>query len=105
MASSDVKTKRLSATGSAGVGPARIRQLQVKTTTGTPRLTMTDGNGGSTVLDMDLDADDTHSVNIPEEGLPNVISAELRPELCRYLGNRFLQLGVSWREMRSKRSI
>lgn len=69
MASSDVKTKRLSATGSAGVGPARIRQLQVKTTTGTPRLTMTDGNGGSTVLDMDLDADDTHSVNIPEEGL------------------------------------
>ena len=69
MASSDVKTKRLSATGSAGVGPARIRQLQVKTTTGTPRLTMTDGNGGSTVLDMDLNADDTHSVNIPEEGL------------------------------------
>ena len=69
MASSDVKTKRLSATGSAGVGAARIRQLQVKTTTGTPRLTMTDGNGGSTVLDMDLNADDTHSVNIPEEGL------------------------------------
>jgi hypothetical protein len=69
MASSDVKTKRLSATGSAGVGPARIRQLQVKTTTGAPRLTMTDGNGGSTVLDMDLNADDTHSVNIPEEGL------------------------------------
>lgn len=69
MASSDVKTKRLSATGSAGVGPARIRQLQVKTTTGTPRLTMTDGNGGATVLDMDLNADDTHSVNIPEEGL------------------------------------
>lgn len=69
MASSDVKTKRLSATGSAGVGPARIRQLQVKTTTGSPRLTMTDGNGGATVLDMDLNADDTHSVNIPEEGL------------------------------------
>jgi len=69
MANSDVKTKRLSATGSAGVGPARIRQLQVKTTTGTPRLTMTDGNGGATVLDMDLNADDTHSVNIPEEGL------------------------------------
>jgi hypothetical protein len=38
MAGSDVKAKRLAATGSAGVGPARIRQIQVLTTTGTPRL-------------------------------------------------------------------
>jgi hypothetical protein len=69
MAGSDVKTKRLDATGSAGVGPARIRQVQVKTTTGSPRLTITDGNGGATVLDMDLNASDTHSVNIPDEGM------------------------------------
>jgi hypothetical protein len=45
MAGSDVKAKRLTATGSVGVGPARIRQIQVLTTTGTPRLTITDGNG------------------------------------------------------------
>ena len=69
MAGSDVKSKRLSSTGSAGVGPARIRQVQIKTTTGSPRITFTDGNGGSTVLDMDLDASDTHSVNIPDEGI------------------------------------
>ena len=69
MAGSDVRTKRLTATGSAAVGPARIRQIQVKTTTGSPRLTFTDGNGGTTVLDMDLDASDTHSVNIPDEGM------------------------------------
>jgi len=69
MAGSDVKAKRLAATGSAGVGPARIRQVQIKTTTGTPRITFTDGNGGSTVLDMNLDASDTHSVNIPDEGI------------------------------------
>lgn len=69
MAGSDVKTKRLAATGSAAVGPARIRQVQVKTTTGSPRLTITDGNGGETVLDMDLNASDTHSVNIPDEGI------------------------------------
>jgi hypothetical protein len=69
MSGSDVKTKRLAATGSAGVGPARIRQIQIKTDTGTPRFTVTDGNGGSTVLDMDLNASDTHSVNIPDEGL------------------------------------
>ena len=69
MAGSDVKAKRLTGTGSAGVGPARIRQVQIKTDTGTPRITFTDGNGGATVLDMDLDASDTHSVNIPDEGI------------------------------------
>jgi len=69
MAGSDIRTKRLAATGSAAVGPARIRQIQIKTTTGSPRLTITDGNGGAVVLDMDLDASDTHSVNIPDEGI------------------------------------
>jgi hypothetical protein len=69
MAGSDVKAKRLTATGSAGVGPARIRQIQVLTTTGAPRLTVTDGNGGATVLDLDFLASDSHSVNIPAEGI------------------------------------
>lgn len=69
MAGSDIRTKRLAAAGSAAVGPARIRQIQIKTTTGSPRLTVTDGNGGATVLDMDLNASDTHSVNIPDEGI------------------------------------
>jgi len=69
MADSDVKSKRITATGSLGVGPARIRQIQLKTTTGTPRLTVTDGNGGSTVLDLDFNASDTHSVNIPSNGI------------------------------------
>ena len=69
MAGSDVKAKRLTATGSAGVGPARIRQIQVLTTTGSPRLTITDGNGGATVLDLDFLASDSHSVNIPAEGI------------------------------------
>ena len=69
MAGSDVRAIRLTGTGSAGVGVARIRQVQIKTDTGSPRLTITDGNGGATVLDMDLDASDTHSVNIPDEGL------------------------------------
>ena len=69
MAGSDVKSIRLTGTGSAGVGPVRIRQVQVQTATGSPRITFTDGEGGSTVLDMDLKADDTHSVNIPDEGI------------------------------------
>lgn len=69
MAGSDVQSKRLTSTGSAGVGPARIRQIQVLTASGTPRLTITDGNGGATVLDLDFLASDSHSVNIPAEGI------------------------------------
>lgn len=69
MASSDIKSKRVTATGSLAVGPARIRQIQVLTTTGTPRLTITDGNGGGTVLDLDFVASDSHSVNIPADGI------------------------------------
>ena len=49
MAGSDVRSKRLTATGSAGLGPARIRQVQVKTTTGSPRFTVTDGDSGADV--------------------------------------------------------
>ena len=30
---------------------------------------MTDGSGGSTVLDLDFSASETHSVNIPDEGI------------------------------------
>ena len=69
MADSDVKSKRITATGSLGVGPARIRQIQLKTAAGTPRLTVTDGNGGSTVVDLDFNASTTHSVNIPSNGI------------------------------------
>ena len=69
MAGSDVRAKRITSTGSVGVGPARIRQIQLKTASGTPRLTVTDGNGGATVLDLDFNASDTDSVNIPDEGI------------------------------------
>lgn len=69
MSDSDVQSKRITATGSLAVGSARIRQIQLKTTSGTPRLTITDGNGGSTVLDLDFNASDTHSVNIPSNGI------------------------------------
>lgn len=70
MAGSDVKTIRLTAAGSAGVGPARIRQIQVLTdNVGAGRLTITDGNGGSTALDIDFLQNDSHSINIPDEGI------------------------------------
>lgn len=69
MSRSDVQTKRITATGSVGVGPARIRQIQVLSVAGSPRLTITDGSGGNTVLDLDFAASDSHSVNIPADGI------------------------------------
>ena len=69
MANSDVKTKRLTGTGAASVGRARLRQIQVLTASGAGRLTLTDGSGGATVLDIDFSASETHSVNIPDEGV------------------------------------
>jgi len=70
MANSDVKSKRLTGAGAASVGRARLRQIQILTSSGgAGRLTLTDGNGGSTVLDLDFLASDSHSVNIPDEGL------------------------------------
>ena len=68
--SSDVLTKRVTGTGSLAVGPARVRQVQVLTNNGgAGRLTVTDGDGGSTVLDLDFLASDSHSVNIPDDGI------------------------------------
>jgi hypothetical protein len=67
--SSDVQAKRVTGTGSLAVGPARIRQIHVLSGSGTPRLTISDGNGGATVLDLDLKASDVHAVNIPDAGI------------------------------------
>ena len=67
---SDVKAKRVTGTGSLAVGPARVRQVQVLTNaTGAGRLTITNGNGGALVLDIDFLASDSHSINIPDNGL------------------------------------
>jgi len=70
MSNSDVQAKRVTTAASLGVGPARIRQVQVLTTgDGAGRLTITDGSGGATVLDLDFLASDSHSVNIPDWGI------------------------------------
>ena len=69
MANSDVRAKRLTGTGAASVGRARLRQVQVLVGGGAGRLTLTTGNGGSTIVDLDFVQSSTHSVNIPDEGL------------------------------------
>ena len=66
--SSDIKMKRVTATGALAVGRARIRQLQV-TTTGAARFTITDGSGGAVLLDLDFVTDSTHIAYIPDMGI------------------------------------
>jgi hypothetical protein len=69
MANSDVKAKRLTGTGAASVGRSRLRQVHVLTGGSNGRLTLTDGNGGATVLDIDFVASDSQPINIPDQGL------------------------------------
>jgi hypothetical protein len=70
MSSSDIATKRITSTGSLGVGPARVRQVQVLTGSGgAGRLTLTDGSGGATLLDVDFVVSTAHSINIPSDGV------------------------------------
>ena len=69
MSGSDVKSKRVTATGALSIGRSRLRMLVVTTTATAGRLTMTDGNGGETLLDVDLVASNTHNFYIPEEGI------------------------------------
>ena len=66
--SSDIKMKRVTATGALAVGRARIRQVQV-TTTGAARLTITNGVGGAVLLDLDFVSGITHASNIPDLGI------------------------------------
>lgn len=69
MARSDIKAKRVTTTGAVAIGRSRIRQLQVTVGAGVGRVTITDGSGGAVILDLDFAASDTHSVNIPSDGV------------------------------------
>jgi len=66
----DITAKRRTSGGSVSGGPARLRQLQVKSAdSGTPRIVLKDGDGGTSVLDITFTNTDTHSVNIPGNGI------------------------------------
>lgn len=70
MSGSDVKSKRVTGTGALGIGRSRLRMIVVTTTaTGAGRLTITNGDGGATLIDADMVASTTHNFYIPEEGV------------------------------------
>lgn len=70
MAGSDVKAKRVTATGALAIGRARIRHITALVdNTGAGRFTITDGNAGPTILDVDLAANSFSTIDIPDEGI------------------------------------
>ena len=70
MAGSDIKSKRVTATGALSIGRSRLRLIVATTTgAGAGRLTLTNGDGGATLVDIDLVASTTHNVYVPEEGV------------------------------------
>jgi hypothetical protein len=70
MAGSDVKAKRVTATGAVAIGRARVRHLTVLVNNdGAGRVTLTDGNGGPTLLDVDLAQNSFSTIDIPDEGV------------------------------------
>jgi len=64
----DVSSKRLTGTGAASIGRARIRQV-VATFSGAGRITLTSGNGGATKMDLDFAAAGTYDIFIPGTGV------------------------------------
>jgi len=69
MYASDVRAKRVTGTGALSLGRARLGALIATIGAGPGRLTLTDGVGGPTVIDMDFIASDTHHITIPGDGV------------------------------------
>lgn len=70
MANSDVKAKRFTATGALSIGRARIRHVTaLVSNAGAGRLTITEGNGGATILDVDMAANGFATIDVPDEGI------------------------------------
>jgi hypothetical protein len=67
---SDVKSVRVTTTGTAYNGPARLKALWFVTEAGAPRITLTDGSGGPALLDLSAaSAADTQSFCLPDAGI------------------------------------
>lgn len=63
----DISSKRLTGTGAVGIGRARIRMI-VATLSGAGRITLTNGSGGATKIDLDYQAAGTYDIMLPGTG-------------------------------------
>lgn len=69
MEAANVRAVRYTTTGACGVGRARLVGMSVTAAGGTPRLTITEGSGGTTRIDLDFHPSGTYPVDIPGDGI------------------------------------
>lgn len=69
MEAANVRAKRFTTTGACGVGRARLVGVVVTAGAGTPRLTITEGSGGTTLLDVDFNQNGTYTFDVPGDGI------------------------------------
>lgn len=69
MEASNVKAVRFTGTGACGVGRSRIVGISVLAGAGTPRLTITEGVGGTTRIDLDFLQSASHWIEVPGDGV------------------------------------
>jgi hypothetical protein len=76
--SSDVKAKKITATGALAVGPARIKGLSF-VQPGTPgSIVVRDGGAtGAVLLDLDLTSTSTSYIDLPHDGIRSVADPHL----------------------------
>lgn len=67
--SDNVRAKRVTATGALSFGRSRIIGLNVVTGATAGRLTITNGVGGSTLLDIDTQASTVTYIRLPDDGI------------------------------------
>jgi len=75
----DVKSVRLTATGVAFPTRTRVRAVYLTGTAGAGSLTLRDGPGGDILLQLDTQANQDASVDIPSDGIlfQNTVDATL----------------------------
>ena len=68
---SDIQATRGTATGSIVAPSIRLRAISISNNTGSAgSLTLTNGNGGTILLVLDVPAGDVLTLNMPQDGIP-----------------------------------
>jgi len=68
---SDVQATQASGTGSVVSPAVRLRGISISNNTASPgTLTLTNGNGGTVLLTINVPAGDIYTLNLPEDGIP-----------------------------------
>ena len=83
---SDVQATQQAATGSVITAAIRLKGISIGATGTAGVLTLTNGNGGATLLSVNVPANDIYTLNIPEDGIlfPKGIFCKTKTNVTAY---------------------